>query len=73
MYYRYICFVGAVADFRLSYGRTFSRKSKIIAVNRSKEQLLKVKIICCVLKQTLFFVEKIFLSSLCEFHPQQIN
>jgi hypothetical protein len=45
MYYRYICFVGAVADFRLSYGRTFSRKSKIIAVNRSKEQLLKVKII----------------------------
>lgn len=36
-----VILAGAVADFRLSYGRTFSRKSKIIAVNRSKEQLLK--------------------------------
>ncbi|XP_052067648.1 2-hydroxyacyl-CoA lyase 2-like [Mytilus californianus] len=36
-----VILAGAVADFRLSYGRTFSRKSKIIAVNRNKEQLLK--------------------------------
>ncbi|CAG2120202.1 unnamed protein product, partial [Medioppia subpectinata] len=32
---------GGVADFRLGYGRTFSKKSKVIAVNRSKEQLCK--------------------------------
>lgn len=32
---------GGVADFRLSYGRVFSKKSKVIAVNRSKEQLYK--------------------------------
>lgn len=32
---------GSVADFRLSYGRVFSKKSKIIAVNRNKEQLNK--------------------------------
>lgn len=30
---------GAVADFRLSYGRHFSRKSKIVMVNRSKSNL----------------------------------
>ena len=33
---------GAVCDFRLGYGRSLSRKSKIIAVNRNKEQLNKV-------------------------------
>lgn len=32
---------GSVADFRLSYGRVFSKRSKIIAVNRNKEQLYK--------------------------------
>ena len=32
---------GGVADFRLSYGRVFSKKSKVIAINRSKEQLYK--------------------------------
>ena len=32
---------GSVADFRLSYGRVFSKKSKIIAVNRNREQLNK--------------------------------
>ncbi|XP_027194975.1 2-hydroxyacyl-CoA lyase [Dermatophagoides pteronyssinus] len=32
---------GSVADFRLSYGRIFSRKSKIISINRNKEQLYK--------------------------------
>ena len=32
---------GSVADFRLSYGRVFSKKSKIIAINRSREQLYK--------------------------------
>ena len=32
---------GGVADFRLGYGKVFSKKSKIIAVNRSKEQLYK--------------------------------
>ena len=30
---------GAVADFRLSYGRHFNRRSKIIMVNRSKSNL----------------------------------
>lgn len=32
---------GTVCDFRLSYGRVLSRRSKIIAVNRDKTQLLK--------------------------------
>lgn len=32
---------GSVADFRLQYGRVFSKKSKVIAINRSKEQLYK--------------------------------
>ena len=31
--------VGAVADFRLSYGRLFKRSSKIVMVNRSKSNL----------------------------------
>ena len=34
-----IILAGAVCDFRLSYGRGLSRKAKIIAVNRNKEQL----------------------------------
>lgn len=33
-----IC-AGAVVDFRLSYGRVFNRRSKIIAINRSKTNL----------------------------------
>ncbi len=40
MYQSFI--IGCVADFRLSYGRVLSRRSKIIAVNRNKEQLYKV-------------------------------
>lgn len=32
---------GVVADFRVDYGRNFSPKSKIIAINRSKQQLNK--------------------------------
>lgn len=32
---------GNVADFRLSYGRVFNKRSKIIAINRNKEQLYK--------------------------------
>ena len=32
---------GSVADFRLSYGRVFSKKSKVIAINRSREQLFR--------------------------------
>ncbi|XP_074594982.1 2-hydroxyacyl-CoA lyase 2-like [Brevipalpus obovatus] len=36
-----VVLAGAVADFRLDYGRILSSKSKIIAVNRSKEQLKK--------------------------------
>lgn len=32
---------GTVCDFRLSYGRVLNRRSKIIAVNRDKTQLLK--------------------------------
>ena len=34
-----VLLVGAVADFRLSYGRVFSRQSKVIAINRSKANL----------------------------------
>lgn len=37
-----IILAGAVCDFRLSYGRGFGRKAKIIAVNRNKQQLYKV-------------------------------
>lgn len=36
-----IYLTGTVCDFRLSYGRVLSRRSKIIAVNREKSQLLK--------------------------------
>uniref|UniRef100_A0A673BXZ0 2-hydroxyacyl-CoA lyase 2 n=1 Tax=Sphaeramia orbicularis TaxID=375764 RepID=A0A673BXZ0_9TELE len=36
-----VLLAGAVCDFRLSYGRVLSRRSKIIAVNRDKTQLLK--------------------------------
>ncbi|CAD6193545.1 unnamed protein product [Caenorhabditis auriculariae] len=32
---------GTVADFRLSYGRTLSKKSKIVAINRNRQQLTK--------------------------------
>lgn len=32
---------GTVCDFRMSYGRVLNRRSKIIAVNRDKTQLLK--------------------------------
>lgn len=35
----FVVCAGAVVDFRLSYGRVFNRKSKIIAVNRSKTNL----------------------------------
>ena len=35
----FVVCAGAVVDFRLSYGRAFNRKSKIIAVNRSKTNL----------------------------------
>lgn len=34
-----IVLLGSVVDFRLSYGRIFSSKTKIVAVNRSKSQL----------------------------------
>ena len=37
-----IVLAGAVCDFRLSYGRSLSKKAKIIAVNRDKVQLHKV-------------------------------
>lgn len=36
-----VILAGTVCDFRLSYGRIFSKRSKIIAVNRNQEQLLK--------------------------------
>ncbi|KAK7099319.1 hypothetical protein V1264_003470 [Littorina saxatilis] len=36
-----VVLAGAVCDFRLGYGRTLSRKSKIIAINRDKDQLFK--------------------------------
>ena len=33
---------GIVCDFRLGYGKVLSRKSKVIAINRSRDQLYKV-------------------------------
>lgn len=36
-----VLLLGTVCDFRLGYGRVLSRRSKIIAVNRNKEQLFK--------------------------------
>ncbi|XP_027010791.2 2-hydroxyacyl-CoA lyase 2 [Tachysurus fulvidraco] len=36
-----VLLAGTVCDFRLSYGRVLNRRSKIIAVNRDKNQLLK--------------------------------
>ncbi|XP_041467201.1 2-hydroxyacyl-CoA lyase 2-like [Lytechinus variegatus] len=36
-----VILAGSVCDFRLNYGRSLSRKSKIIAINRNKEQLYK--------------------------------
>ena len=36
-----VLLIGTVCDFRLNYGRVLSSKSKIIAVNRNKEQLTK--------------------------------
>ena len=36
-----VLLLGTVCDFRLGYGRVLSRKSKIVAVNRNKEQLFK--------------------------------
>ncbi|KAF7664780.1 hypothetical protein LDENG_00165150 [Lucifuga dentata] len=37
----FVLLAGTVCDFRLSYGRVLNRRSKIIAVNRDKIQLLK--------------------------------
>lgn len=34
-------FIGTVCDFRLGYGKVLNRRSKIIAVNRDRSQLLK--------------------------------
>uniref|UniRef100_A0A8C8MH52 2-hydroxyacyl-CoA lyase 2 n=1 Tax=Oncorhynchus tshawytscha TaxID=74940 RepID=A0A8C8MH52_ONCTS len=36
-----VLLAGTVCDFRLSYGRVLNRRSRIIAVNRDKTQLLK--------------------------------
>ncbi|XP_065184827.1 2-hydroxyacyl-CoA lyase 2-like [Sycon ciliatum] len=36
-----VILAGTVCDFRLSYGRVLSGRSKIISVNRSREQMLK--------------------------------
>ena len=36
-----VLLAGTGADFRLNYGRSLSRKSKIISINRSRDQLLK--------------------------------
>lgn len=38
---RFFCFAGTVCDFRLGYGKVLNRRSKIIAVNRDRMQLLK--------------------------------
>ncbi|CAL8351300.1 unnamed protein product [Lota lota] len=36
-----VLLAGTVCDFRLSYGRVLNRRSKVIAINRDKTQLLK--------------------------------
>lgn len=36
-----VLLIGSVCDFRLSYGRVFNKKSKLICVNRNREQLYK--------------------------------
>uniref|UniRef100_A0A8C9SZ60 2-hydroxyacyl-CoA lyase 2 n=1 Tax=Scleropages formosus TaxID=113540 RepID=A0A8C9SZ60_SCLFO len=36
-----VVLAGTVCDFRMNYGRVLNRRSKIIAVNRDKKQLLK--------------------------------
>jgi hypothetical protein len=36
-----VLMLGSVCDFRMSYGRSLSRKSKVIVVNRDKSQLYK--------------------------------
>ncbi|KAI3389374.1 hypothetical protein SNEBB_001004 [Seison nebaliae] len=36
-----IVLLGTVCDFRLKYGRVFSKKSKIISINKDREQLLQ--------------------------------
>uniref|UniRef100_A0A8C2C0P5 2-hydroxyacyl-CoA lyase 2 n=1 Tax=Cyprinus carpio TaxID=7962 RepID=A0A8C2C0P5_CYPCA len=36
-----VLLAGTVCDFRLSYGRVLNRRSKIIAINRDRSQLLK--------------------------------
>ena len=37
-----VILAGAVCDFRLGYGQVLSRRSKVIAINRNKEQLWKI-------------------------------
>ena len=37
-----VILAGTVCDFRLGYGSVLSRKSKIITINRNKNQLYKV-------------------------------
>ena len=39
-----IVLAGTVCDFRLQYGRVLPKSAKIIAINRSKDQLKKVSI-----------------------------
>lgn len=51
---RILLLAGAVCDFRLGYGRVLSRRSKIIAINRDKDQLYKV-----------FFVVVFFMGFVC--------
>jgi len=36
-----VILAGAVCDFRLSYGRSFSKRTKIVSINRDKAQMLK--------------------------------
>ncbi len=37
-----VILAGTVCDFRLGYGKVFSKQSKIISINRNKSQLYKV-------------------------------
>jgi len=56
-----VVLAGTVADFRLGYGKVLSKKSKIITINRSKEQLTKV----------IYFL--VLISNWCPYVPEIIH
>ena len=46
-----------MCDFRLGYGKVLSRKSKVVAINRSRDQLYKVH-----LTYTLIYMNRLIVS-----------